>query len=113
MDLVPSPVAIAPTIPAKATCLTSGGILGSFRPGVFFTMSVAAVFTTDVVPAASALLRIWSSVCPFNTPVAMLLPMLVTAVANAGLLITLFTSDAMAGFMTCEVTRPVTALPMA
>jgi hypothetical protein len=39
--------------------------------------------------------------------------MFVTVLATSGLLMTLFTSEAMAGDMTCEVSKLVTALPKA
>ena len=113
MDLVPSPVVIAPTIPAKAIFFASGGRLGSFSPGVFFTMSFATELTTVPAPAWSTELTIWSSVFPVSTPDARLVPMFVTVLATSGLLMTLFTSEAMAGDMICEVSRLVAALPSA
>jgi hypothetical protein len=39
--------------------------------------------------------------------------MFVTVLATSGLLMTLFTSEAMAGDMTCEVSKLVAALPKA
>jgi len=113
IDFVPSPVAMVPAIPEMAIFFISGGMLGSFRPGVLATMSFEAEVTIEPVAAWIAEFTIWSGVFPVSTPDAMLSPIPVTAEAIVGLLMALLTSAAISGAMTCDIVRLTTAFSSA